>query len=134
MKFSFLQKNNKKKSVDIKDTFKTKNIFRRISEINRSGIFNRPTINAKIKRNIVSYKWKEEISILSNANVNILQILNSCADEEILNDSTLLIENINNNEKEKSLESISKRVNEINSNPINDNKKKKHKKISLKTK
>ena len=131
MKFSFLQTNNKKKSIDNKHSFKTKDIK---SDFNKSVIFNRSTINTKIKRNLRKYKGEDKITILSNANVNILQILNNCVDEEILNDSTILIENNNNDEKEKSLDNISKNITEINVNPINDLKKKKHKKISLKNK
>ena len=98
MKSSFSPRKNKKnKNIDINHTLKKKNIFNR-SQIN----------NKSFLEDIGGYKEPNEISILSNANLNIIQNLINCANEDILNETCF--EKINNNEeqKEKSIVSLTK--------------------------
>ena len=98
MKSSFSPRKNKKnKNIDINRTLKKKNIFNR-SQIN----------NKSLLEDIGGYKEQNEISILSNANLNIIQKLINCANEDILNETCF--EKINNNDeqKEKSIVSLTK--------------------------
>ena len=91
MKSSIKHNSKTMKSLDSKQTHKLKNAKK------------------NILREIESLKEKDEISLLSNANLNIIKILNSCANEDILNESSsFIVSNSNDDIKERSLESINK--------------------------
>ena len=62
-------------------------------------------------REIVGRHDEKEVSLLSNANLNIIKILNTCANEDILNDSSY----ITDGQKEKTTDRITKLKNRINS-------------------
>ena len=108
MKSSFKHNSKKMKSLDSKQTLKLKNALHK-KKITQSVIYN-PNAKKNILREIEnqSLKEKDEISLLSNANLNIIKILNSCANEDILNESSFIVSNSNDDIKERSLESINK--------------------------
>ena len=113
MKSSFNKKqiNKEIKSLDINRSIKIKRILKKKKKLNRSEIKKRISLNEDNTKGTGMCKEKEqdEISLLSNANVNLIKILNSCANEEILNDSSFItIKDRHNFKKEKSVESISK--------------------------
>ena len=99
------KKNKKIKSLDVNRTLQIKKLLKKKKNINKSVIYNHSYQSIS--------KESDEISYLSNANLNIIKILNSCAKDDILNDSSFLeINNNNDNIKEKS-NIISKRKNNI---------------------
>ena len=99
------KKNKKIKSLDANRTLQIKKLLKKKKNINKSVIYNHSYQSIS--------KESDEISYLSNANLNIIKILNSCAKDDILNDSSFLeINNNNDNIKEKS-NIISKRKNNI---------------------
>ena len=104
MKSKFSSKKNKKlHSLDSNRVNKIKKILKKKKNINRSVIYNTSSLQKDIMREITGRRnEKEEISLLSNANVNIIKILNTCANDDILNDSSYM----NDDHKERSLESI----------------------------
>ena len=106
MKSQFcLKKNKKLKSLDSNRVNKIKNILKKKKKLNRSVIYNTSSLQKEIMREIIGRRnEKEEISLLSNANVNIIKMLNTCANEDIINDSSYM----NDDHKERSLESITK--------------------------
>jgi hypothetical protein len=104
MKSSFSKKkiNKKIKSLDVKNSLKMKNIFKKKKKLNRSVRHNSASIYEDAIKDLSIFKSKDEISKLSNANLNIIKILNSCAKEEILNDSSFSFYNdINTNQSVK---------------------------------
>ena len=113
MKSSFNKKqiNKEIKSLDINRSIKIKRKIKKKKKLNRSVINKRISINEENAKDTGICKEQDlnEISLLSNANLNIIKILNSCANEEILNDSSFItIKDRHNYEKESSVESISK--------------------------
>ena len=103
MKSSFSPRKTKKsKIVDINRSLKNKKFLKK-KNINRSQIYNRSSL-----KGIERYREQDEISMLSNANLNIIKKLINCANEDILNESSF--ENINNDDekKEKSIVSLTK--------------------------
>ena len=108
MKSSFSLKNNKKiKSLDANRALKIKKVLKKKKKFNKSVIYNISSLKKDIMREIIGiHNEKEEISLLSNANLNIIKILNTCANDDFLNDSSFI--NNNDDPKEKSLESITK--------------------------
>jgi hypothetical protein len=115
------------KSLDSKHALKLKNALHK-KKITQSEIY-----NANAKKNLLreienqNLKEKEEISLLSNANLNIIKILNSCAKEDILNESSYIASNSNEDIKDRSLESINKwhkRVCKFKASPMQSFKKK----------
>ena len=113
MRSSFNKKqiNKEIKSLDINRSIKIKRIIKKKKKLNRSVMDKRISLNEDNTKDTGMYKEQEqdEISLLSNANLNIIKILNSCANEEILNDSSFItIKDRHNFKKEKSVESISK--------------------------
>ena len=111
MRSSFNKKqiNKEIKSLDINRSIKIKRMLKKKKKLNRSVINKRISLNEDKTKDTGMCKEQDEISLLSNANLNIIKILNSCANEEILNDSSFItIKDRHNNKKEKSVESISK--------------------------
>ena len=108
MKSSFKHNSKKMKSLDSKQTLKLKNALSK-KKITQSVVY-KPNEKKNILREIENHsiKEKDEISLLSNANLNIIKILNSCANEDILNDSSFIVSNSNDDIKDRSLESINK--------------------------
>ena len=135
MKSSFSKKklNKKIKSVDVNRALKIKKLLKKKTDVHKSEINNNRTSLKDLRR----YNDKDEISILSNANLNIIKNLINCANEDFLNDSSFGIINNNNDEqkeKEKSVLSISRWKNNIcgyKGSPTHNNTKKK--KISKKS-
>jgi hypothetical protein len=114
------------KSLDSKHTLKIKNALSK--KITQSVIY-----KTNAKKNLLreienqGIKEKDEISLLSNANLNIIKLLNSCANEEILNESSYIPSNSNEDIGDRSLESINKwhkRVCKFKVSPIQKFKKK----------
>ena len=134
MKSSCKKKLNKKiKSVDVNRALKIKKLLKKKTDVHKSEINNNRTSLKDLRR----YNDKDEISILSNVNLNIIKNLINCANEDFLNDSSFGIINNNNDEqkeKEKSVLSISRWKNNIcgyKGSPTHNNTKKK--KISKKS-
>ena len=131
MKSSFDKKklNKKIKSVDVNRALKIKKLLKKKTDVHKSEINNNRTSLKDLRR----YNDKDEISILSNANLNIIKNLINCANEDFLNDSSFGIINNNNDEqkeKEKSVLSISRWKNNIcgyKGSPTHNNTKKKEK-------
>ena len=86
MKKIFLYKKGKVKSLDIRNSSNLKNKIINNTESNNKFSNNIPSVNDGISRK--NMKKGEEISILSNANLNILRRLSTFALAEILNNST----------------------------------------------
>ena len=127
MKSSFKQRSKKMKSLDSKHTQKLKNALHK-KKITQSVIY-KPNSKKNILREIENQNLKEqdEISLLSNANLNIIKILNSCANEDILNESSYIVSNSNEDIKDRSVESINKwhkRVCQYKASPMQHFKKK----------
>ena len=109
--FNKNQINKEIKSLDINHSKKIKRIQKKKKKLNRSVINKRISLNEDNKKDTGIFKDEDvnEISLLYNANLNIIKILNSCANEEILNDSSIItIKDRLNYKKENSVESISK--------------------------
>ena len=107
--FNKKQLNKKIKSLDKASCRRIKKVIKKKKKFNRSVINVRSPLYVNDINNTGNFKDQDEISILSNANLNILKILNSCANEEIINDSPFIVINDRHNyKKENSVESISK--------------------------
>ena len=127
MKSSFRQKSKKMKSLDSKHTLKLKKALNK-KKITRSVIY-KPNAKKNLLKQIENQniKEKDEISLLSNANLNIIKLLNSCANEDILNESSYIVSNSNEDIKDRSLDSLNKwhkRASQFKASPIQMLKKK----------
>ena len=108
MKPSYNYKINKAiKSFDVTGTKRIKKILKKKNNYSKSAICSDFSVKKGIIRDLGHLNDKEEITILSNENLNIIKILNNCANNEILNDYSFLEKN-NDSPNETSLESISK--------------------------
>ena len=131
---SFPKKINKSiKSLDLNSALKIKNLLKKKTGVDIE-IKNHRTSLKDLRR----YNDKDEISILSNANLNIIKSLINCANEDIINDSSFGIINNNNEDlKEKSILSITKWKKNIcayKGSPVHNNiKKNKYNKKSNKS-
>ena len=115
MKSSFSPKEKRNKIIDKKPSFKNK-IIRKKNKFNQSQIYNRSSL-----KDLRRYKDQDEISLLSNANLNIIKTLVNRANEDILNDSSFANINNNDEEKEKSILSLTrwkKSIGGIDESPI----------------
>jgi len=126
------------KSLDQNRAFHIKN------ELNKRHFSNKSILsslnNCIFKEaEILSQTEQNQISLLSNANLNIIKMLNTCANDDILDESSNI--NFSNNKddtpKDRSLESTvskwKKRVCQYKESPIHTFKKFKRKPDSLKT-
>ena len=134
MKSSFILKNNNKiKGLDANHSLKIKKVLKKKKKFNKSVIYNISSLKKDIMREIIGrHNEKDEISLLSNANINIIKILNSCANDDFLNDSSFIINN--DDQKDKSIESITKwknRMRGLKNSPIQTYKLKKNSQKSI---
>ena len=90
------------KSLEVNNAKKIKNVLRKKSGLNKSVIYNSNAIYEEIMDGLGRHNDQEEISLLSNANINILKMLNSAANDDILNDSSFMLNN--NEHRDNSLE------------------------------
>ena len=126
MNSSFSSK-RKIKSLDTNRSMKLKKELKKKSNMSKTVLYKISPINKDI---IKEDNNKEEISLLSNANLKIIKILNSFANDDILNESSFIVSNSNEDAKEKSVESITKWKNRLcafKGSPKNKNKKSKPK-------
>ena len=97
MNSSFSPK-RKIKSLDTNRSMKLKKELKKKSNMSKTVLYKIPPINKDI---IKEDNNKEEISLLSNANLKIIKILNSFANDDILNESSFIVSNSNEDAKEK---------------------------------
>ena len=128
MKNSLKKNRIKMKSLDNKDLHRIKKGLKKNRKLNKTAIDTKSPFKQS-KKSIVNLDKEDDISLLSNANLNIIKMLNNCANEDILNDSSFIFVNNNNisiNKNNKgnnkyskdSSKSKCKIFNNINSNKI----------------
>ena len=123
MKSSSKLKLNKKKSVyhssfsSKNKSFRKSNIYNKSMRIPIHLLHNETSKELDLKNN--------DISILSNANLNVIRILTTYANEDIINESSYLNFN-NDNQKDRSSES--KKYGSFRGSPIFNCKKNNHRK------
>ena len=103
MKSSFSPKHKRIKNLDVNRSFRNKKTLKKNNKFNLSQIYNRSSL-----KDLRRYRDQDEISILSNANLNIIKSLVNHANENILNESSFAFINNNDEEKEKSTISLTK--------------------------
>ena len=115
MRKSFKFNKERTKSLDQQRFSKMIKTFKKKSN-NKSAINNDLSL---LKKNFTKETEKDEISILSNANLNIIKVLNECVNEDIYDNSSYLVKkdvNIKSYEKVmKSKSPIHKKILTINS-------------------
>jgi hypothetical protein len=95
------------KSLDNKDLHRIKKGLKKNKKFNKTAI-NTNSSYKRSKKNIANTDKEDEISLLSNANLNIIKILNNCANEDILNESSFIFFNNDNISLDKVNKGISK--------------------------
>jgi len=126
------------KSLDQNRAFHIKNELNKRKASNKSIL---SSLNNRLfkEAEILSQSEQNEISLLSNANLNIIKILNTCANDDILDESSNInfSSNKDDDPKDRSLESTvskwKKRVCHYKESPIHTFKKFKRKPDSLKS-
>ena len=109
MKSSLKRKEYKtSKNLDFNQDSKIKKIFKRTSDFSRTVVHKRNTFNKDLKE-LGRHNEEDEKKLLSNANLDILKSLINCAKVDILNDSSFLFLNNNDDPKDKSIENRIKR-------------------------
>ena len=109
MKSSLKRKEYKtSKNLDFNQDSKIKKIFKRTSDFSRTVVHKRNTFNKDLKE-LGRHNEEDEKKFLSNANLDILKSLINCAKVDILNDSSFLFLNNNDEPKDKSIENRIKR-------------------------
>ena len=103
MKSSFSPKHKRIKNLDVNRSFRNKKTLKKNNKFNLSQIYNRSSL-----KDLRRYRDQDEISILSNANLNIIKSLVNHANENTLNESSFAFINNNDEEKEKSTISLTK--------------------------
>ena len=121
MKNSLKKNRIKMRSLDNKDVHRIKKGLKKNRKFNNTSIHTKSQLK-RSKKNIINTDKEDEISILSNANLNIIKILNNCANEDILNDSSFIYFNNDNISLDKINKDNSKnkfsKCNNINNNKI----------------
>ena len=109
MNSSFHPIRKKMKSLDINRSLKMKNALKKKKQFNNTALYKQTRLNKEIIKEKGQFKEDDEFSLLSNANINIIKILNSFANEDnILNDSSFMHSNSIDDQKDKSIDSITK--------------------------
>ena len=122
MKNSLKKNRIKIKSLDNKDVHRIKKGLKKNRKFNKTAIHTKQN-----KKSIANTDKEDDISLLSNANLNIIKILNNCANEDILNESSFIFFNNDNISKEK-INKDNKNLKDnsknkcMNFNKINNNK------------
>ena len=109
MNFSLSPK-RKIKSLDANHTMKPKKALKKKSNMSKTVLYKISKINKDI---IKDDNDKDEISLLSNANIKIIKILNKFDIDDILSESSFILSNSNEDAKEKSIESTTKWKNRL---------------------
>ena len=127
MKNSLKKNRIKMKSLDNKDLRRIKKGLKKNKKLNKTTIHAKSPLKQS-KKNVENVDKEDDISLLSNANLNIIKILNNCANEDILNDSSFIffnndnisLDKINKDNKcsKNNFKSNCKNLNNINSNKI----------------
>ena len=95
MKNSLKKNRIKMRSLDNKDVHRIKKGLKKNKKFNQTVTHSKSPLKQS-KKSVVNADKEDDISLLSNANLNIIKILNNCANEDILNESSLIFFNNDN--------------------------------------
>ena len=95
MKNSLKKNRIKMRSLDNKDVHRIKKGLKKNKKFNQTVTHSKSPLKQS-KKSVANVDKEDDISLLSNANLNIIKILNNCANEDILNESSLIFFNNDN--------------------------------------